>query len=141
MMHDKGYIVVRTITGYSGYYFSDDPMAAKSNDDYRFMARGRVIDKAGILAYITYIEELHDEIIVNADGTLDAGQVKYLEGKIEELIDDTMIANREISGVTAYINPSQNVLSTNQTIVVLKLRPVGYNSDIIVELGFENPNV
>lgn len=139
LMHDKGYIVARTFPGLSGYFFSDDVMATKATDDYRFMARGRTIDKAAVLAYVTYIEELHDEIIINPDGTLDAGQVKFLESKIEKIINNSMTANREISGVTCSIDPAQNVTVTNQTKVVLKLRSVAYNSDIVVELGFATP--
>ncbi len=141
LMHDKGFIVLRTFPGFTGFYFSGDGTASPTTDDYHFLARGRVIDKAAVLAYATYVEELDDEIIINADGTLDAGQVKYLEAKIENQINGTMTANGEISSVKCTISLTQNVLSTNQMIVGLAIIPVGYLSAIDVLLGFDNPNV
>ncbi|MCO5229608.1 MAG: DUF2586 family protein [Chitinophagales bacterium] len=140
LMHDKGFVVLRTFSGMSGYFFSDDPTATSSTDDYAFLARGRVIDKAQIIAYLTFIEELHDEIPVNESGRLEAGVVKYLEAKVENQIKQIMLSNREISNVECYINPEQNILSTNKTEVVLRVTPVGYNSAIEVLLGFYNPS-
>jgi hypothetical protein len=141
LMHDKGYIVLRTFPGFTGFYFSSDHVAAKPTDDYCFISRGRVIDKASVLAYATYVEELDDEVTINTDGTLDIGQVKYLEQKIENQINSTMTANKEISSVKCTINPNQNLLSNPLLQVVLKVTPVGYNSAIDVLLGFDNPNV
>lgn len=141
LMHDKGYIVFRTFPGFTGFYFSSDQMATKPTDDYQYFSRGRVIDKAAVLAYATYVEELDDEVVINTDGTLDIGQVKYLEQKIENQINGTMTANREISSVECTINPNQNLLSNPLLQVVLKVIPVGYNSAIDVLLGFDNPNV
>jgi hypothetical protein len=50
-----------------------------------------------------------------------------------------MTANREVSGVSCLVDPNQNVISTSKVNVVLKIRPVGYASDIEVSLGFDNP--
>jgi hypothetical protein len=140
MMHDKGFIVMRGFPGLAGAYFSDDHTATKPTDDYAFLARGRIIDKAQIIAYATYIEELHDEILIDEAGKIDIGVIRFLEQKIENQINQLMTANSEISGVTAFIDPDQNVLASNKTTVILKVRPVGYNSDIEVKLGFDNPN-
>lgn len=140
LMHDKGYIVLRTFPGFTGFYFSSDHMATKSTDDYNSFARGRVIDKAAVLAYATYVEELDDEVTINTDGTLDIGKVKYLEQKIENQINGSMTSNGEISSVKCSINPNQNLLSNPLLQVVLKVIPVAYNSAIDVLLGFDNPN-
>ena len=48
-----------------------------------------------------------------------------------------MTANKEISNVNCFIDPAQNILSTNQLNVVLKITPVGYASDIEISLGFQ----
>jgi hypothetical protein len=139
LLHDKGYIVPRTLPTKTGYFFSGDHTCAAATDDYCFLSRGRVIDKAAVLAYATFIEELDDEVVINADGTLDIGWIKTMEAKIEGQINGSMTAAREISSVKAYISPTQNALSTNQTAVVLKIVPVGYNTEIDVNLGFDNP--
>ncbi len=112
-----------------------------TTDDYSFLARGRVIDKAHILAYTTFVQEVDDEVPVNADGTLDAGFCKWLSQQIINQINNTMTANKEISAVNCFIDPAQNILSTNELNVVLKLTPVGYATDIEINLGFANPGL
>ena len=136
----RGYITFTTYPNVSGYFFSGDPMCTATTDDYAMLARGRVIDKAHILAYTTFVQEVDDEVPVNADGTLDAGFCKWLEQQIVNQVDNTMTANKEISSVSCFIDPAQNILSTNQLNVVLRIIPVGYATDIEISLGFSNPN-
>jgi hypothetical protein len=138
-MHDKGYITFRTFPNKSGYYFTGDPTAVATTDDYALLCRGRVIDKAQTIAYATFVDEVDDEVPVNTDGTLSPGYTKYLEQKILNQINLIMTANREISSAACFIDPAQNVISTNKVNVVLKITPVGYASDIEVQLGFNNP--
>ncbi len=138
-IHDRGYISVRTFANKTGYYFTGDPTCTATTDDYCFVARGRVIDKAQIIAYATYVEEIDNEVLVNADGTLDAGYCKFMEQQIINQLSLIMKANNEISNVLCYVDPSQNVLATNIVNVVLKIVPVGYSSTISITLGFSDP--
>lgn len=136
-LHDKGYIIARRFVGITGYFLNDDPMCAPATDDYSSLAHGRVIDKAQRIAYATYVNELNDEVEIDDAGHIVAGTIRYLESRITQQISAAMAG--EISGVTAYINPEQNILSTNQLNVQLRIVPVGYFKEIIVDLGFRNP--
>ncbi len=136
---DLGYITFITYPNVSGYFFSGDPMCTATTDDYAMLARGRVVDKAHILAYTVFVQEVDDEVPVNEDGTLDNGFCKWLEQQMENQINNTMTANREISSVTCFIDPAQNILSTNRLNVVLRIIPVGYATNIQISLGFANP--
>jgi len=139
-LHNKGYITLRTHIGKTGYYFSDDLMACAATDDYGIIANRRVIDKAMIVAYQVFLNELLDEVQVDtASGKLSPGVVKYYQSIIKNAIELQMQANGEISGVTAFVDPAQNVLSTSQITVVLSIVPVGYAKAIVVKLGFDNP--
>ncbi len=133
----NGFITFTTYPNVSGYFFSGDPMCTATTDDYCMLARGRVIDKAHILAYTTFVQEVDDEVPVNADGTLDPGFCKWLEQQIVNQVNNTMTANKEISSVNCFIDPAQNILSTNELNVVLKITPVGYAADIEISLGFQ----
>ena len=135
----KGFITFITYPNVSGYFFSGDPMLTATTDDYCMLARGRVIDKLHILAYTTFVQEVDDEVPVNADGTLDAGFCKWLSQQIVNQVNNTMTANKEISAVNCFIDPAQNILSTNTLNVVLKVLPVGYATEIEISLGFTNP--
>jgi hypothetical protein len=135
LMHDKGYIVLRKyVPARTGYYWNGDHTCTSAGDDYGMMARGRVIDKAATLAYYTFVEEIDDEIEVDDANKIVAGVARHLEEKIEKQVRTSM-AN-QISNVKAFIDINQNVLANNKTVVVLKVKPVGYNTDIEVRLGF-----
>jgi hypothetical protein len=133
----KGFITFTQYANVSGFFFSGDPMLTATTDDYCMLARGRVIDKAQILAYATYIQEVDDEIPTAVDGTIDPGFAKYLQQQVINQISNTMVAQSECSGVDCYIDPGQNILSTNTLNIVLKVRPVGYSTYINISLGFE----
>ena len=138
-IHDKGYIFFRTFIGKSGYFFSDDPTATSSTDDYGQFSRGFVMDKALVLTYQVFIDEIGDEIQVDENGKLNPALVKALQGKIEQVIKLQMLAPGQISDVKAHIDPFQNILSSNKLEISLKIQPVGYKNFIEIRLGFSNP--
>ena len=135
----KGLITWTIYPNVAGYFFSGDDTLSATTDDYHFLARGRVIDKAHVLAYTTFVQEVDDEVPVNEDGTLDAGFCKWLSQQIENQLNGTMTANKEVSSVKCVIDPAQNILSTNQLNVVIRIVPVGYATNIEISLGFSNP--
>ena len=139
-LHDKRYIFFRNYTGLSGYYVNDGLALTSATDDTATISLGRTIDKAVRLAYTTYIEEVAEEVILE-DGKLAAAHVKYLESKIENVINETMTNAGEISSVEAAIDTEQNILSTDKLEVVLSLVPVGYTKNIEVKIGFVNPTI
>jgi hypothetical protein len=137
LLHDKGYIFLRTFVGRSGYYLNDDPMCAPVTDDYSQLALGRVIDKATMISYQTYVEELNDEITIDENGKISVPVIKYLQNKIESAVNLAMVD--EISSFSAYIDAGQNVLSTGKLTVKAAIVPMGYTKTIEVLLGFTNP--
>lgn len=145
MLHDKGYISVRTFVGKAGFFFTDDSLATRVADDYRSLANRRVADKAYRIAYATLLEELLEEVPVNEDGSIQVAVAKDWQAKVEQAIAVEMTANGELSadlgnpddrGVVCYINPAQDVLSTSRIVASLKVRPFAYARYIDVNLGF-----
>jgi hypothetical protein len=136
----KGYITFKKYPHLSGIFFSGDPMATLDTDDYKMLARGRVIDKAHVQAYKTFVLKVDGEVPVDpATGKMDALYCKQLEQDIENQINLTMTQKSEISGVTAFVDPNQNVLANSEVAISLGVVPVGYSSTIVVALGFSNP--
>lgn len=131
---DEGYITFATYPQKAGYFISDDPMAVAATDDYRYLAHGRVIDKASIIAYQTYINELKDDVELDGNGKLDPIVIRHLEGLIENNINLAMSEN--ISAVGVFIDPDQNLVTSSALKVKLRLTPKGYLKEIEVEIGF-----
>ena len=145
-IHDLGFITFRTHVARSGYFFSDDPLATLISDDYHYLARRRVIDKAYRIAYDTLLNYLLDDFTVNEDGSIDPRYARNMSSNIEQAIFIQMTANGELSrdqsdsedlGVVAEIDLEHNVTSTS-TIKLkgLKVKPKGYGRWIDVPLGF-----
>ena len=139
VLHDKGYILFRLYSGRSGFYYNDDPTATIGTDDYSSLARGRVIDKAIRIAYNTFVNEILDEVLIDADGRIATVKAGYYEAIIANQVNTAMTANGEISAFEAFVDPLQNVLSTGKICVDLRIVPVGYAKEIKVTLGFNNP--
>jgi hypothetical protein len=138
-IHDKGYIFTRKFPGKNGYFYNDDPACCPLTDDYSSLARGRVIDKATVIAYTTYVEEIQDDLEVDEEGYINPATVKDYQQKIENAIGLLMVP-AEASAVTCEIDPKQNLLATDTVkIKKLSIRPRGYAKFIDVPLGFENP--
>lgn len=138
-LHDAGYIFFMNITAKNGCYLNGDPMAAPVTDDYSTLNLGRIIDKASVLAYTTYITEIMDNIEVDDKGQLAVGACKNFEAMIENAIGGTM--GNQISSFSAYVNPAQNILSTGKLTIECKLRPLGVIRNIVVNLSFDNPAI
>lgn len=135
----KSYITWKKHIGKSGFYFSGDPTLTATNSDYHFLSRGRVIDKVHRLAYAVFIDEVDDEVKVDTAGLLDAAYCKTLEKKMETTINQSLTAKDEISSVTVFIDPAQDVLANNHYEVSMGIVPVGYSSAIDIKLKYVNP--
>lgn len=133
---DNGVITFKTYPNLAGYYFSGDPTMTATNDDYAMLARGRVIDKAHILAYLTFVQEVDDDVPSIEGGKIEPKFAKWLESQITNQIDLAMTANGEISAVSCAIDLTQNVVSTSELNVVVTIRPKAYLTDINIKLGF-----
>lgn len=140
-IHDKGFVFFRKIYGKSGFFFTDDPTATADTDDFCYIARGRVIDKAMVLAYKTFVEELNDdEPDIDPDtGKLSPAMIASWNTNIEQTLGINMTAKKEITKATSFIDPNQNFLATDEILVVLSIIPRGYAKFIKITLGLSNP--
>ncbi len=135
-IHDKGYVIPIKRFGKAGYFYNDDPTATSNTDDYSSFARGRVMDKVQRTAYTAFLDFVNDDYEVDAGGKISIGELKRLQGKIDDAVNTTMTAANEISGFKSFVDPAQDVLGTGQTVVRLKTQPRAYHKEIVVEIGF-----
>lgn len=144
-INDKGYVTFRTFVGKAGYFIADDSQATAVSDDYRSIARGRVIDKAFRIGYLAFLNTVNDEVPVKDDGTITVPWAKAIEAEIEQAIINNMTINGNLgvnpedpadTGVKCFIDPSQNVVSTSKIYATLRVKPHGYNKYVEVSLGF-----
>lgn len=145
-IHEKGYVTFRRHIGKAGYFFTDDPTATAVTDDFRFVNRLRVIDKAFRIAFAVLTEYILDEVPLNADGTINAIYAKSIEGHVERELVQQMTSSGELSGdpqdnddngVVVQVDTTNNVAQDSTINVVLKVRPFGHARFFEVSLGFD----
>lgn len=121
----------------AGFYFGKDYMCTSLDD--RRLVYGRVLDKAAIIAAANYVEELEDEVDINADGTMNELDIEHLKGNLVKEINKEM--SEQISSVSVFIDPKQDIINTEKLLVKVKVTPKGYTSEIEAELGLIAPSV
>jgi len=136
-LDDAGYIFYRTYPSKNGLYLNGDPMAASVSDDYSNLRYGRTIDKAALLAYSAYINEIQDNVEVDENGLIPVGACHYYESLLERAVLTHMAG--QISSFDAFVSPEQAILTTETMEVVAKIVPQGITKIINVKLGFSNP--
>lgn len=145
-IHDRGFICPRTFVGKGGYFWSDDTLATAASDDYCYIPRRRVADKAYRIAYGTMLEQVSDEIALTDEGKIAAAVCKNIETQLESAIINGMTVEGNLgcdpddpndTGVVAYVDPRQNIAATSRLDVQLRVRPYGYSKHIEVDLGFQ----
>lgn len=135
-LHNYGYITYMTYPNKAGFYFGIDNMA--SDDDYKILANGAVIDAVAKIVADTYINELESEVATNEDGTIKETEAVYLEELLKQRIVTSM--DGRISGVEVIIDKTVNIINTSKLKVKARVLPVGYLTYIDVELGFTAGN-
>lgn len=132
-LHGAGFMSFTTHPQKAGFYFGIDRMC--STDDFKLLARGRVIDKAARICASVYVDQIEDTVELEANGNIASHVITYLEEQIRQTV--LTIMTGQISNILVYIDPAQTI-TTNDTLKITKIRvqPLGYKSFIEVDLGF-----
>lgn len=145
-IYNKGFITLTTHTGKSGYYFVDDHLACEVEDDYHFLTRRRVIDKAFVLANQTLTNFILDTVPVTNEGKIQAAYAKAIEAEVERVIAQEMTAKGELSadptvandtGVECVIDITNNIVQDSTLNGKLGVRPFGYNRILEFSIGYK----
>ncbi|MDN3671692.1 DUF2586 family protein [Flavobacterium branchiarum] len=144
-LYDKGFITLCTHVGKSGYYFVDDHLACTVEDDYHFLTRRRVIDKAFVLANATLTNYILDDFNLLDGGKLSPIDARTIEAELERVIAQEMSAKGELSvdvtkandsGVQALVDTTNNVATTGIIQGKVKVKPKGYGRYLEFTIGY-----
>jgi hypothetical protein len=131
----KGYIFLKKYVGLPGSYFNNPYTCVAVTSDYCRINNNRTINKASRNLRTYYLPQVASPVKVNADGTLTEDVISFFETLGENALE-AMQRDSELSAFSVTINPVQDVESTNELIVDVKLVPVGTSDVIIIDEGF-----
>jgi hypothetical protein len=135
---DAGFITMKSYAQKAGFFISGDPMAVAEGDDYSSLANGRVIDKASIIAYQVYVNEINSDVDLDDNNNIEPVVLKALEATTVSTLNLNMAESMSGDPVV-YVDENQQITATSRFKEKLRIRPKGYLKIIDVELGFFNP--
>lgn len=129
------YIYLIKYVGIAGSYFNDSHTATIVSSDYAYIENNRTIDKAIRGVYTSLLPSLNSPLVLKGDGTLQDFTVDFFTSQAGVNLTQ-MVRDSELSAFDVIINSSQNVLSTGNLTVTVKLVPIGVARQITVNIGF-----
>lgn len=140
-LNDKGYIFPTSIAGLNGFYLNDSPTCSQLQDnDYAYIENNRTVEKGIFLARQAILPFVKSRLLVDPDtGFLQDEDRKALEAiGIKAL--EVMQNDGDISGgIDCYIDPEQDILSTDLIQIEISFIPVSIARQISISIGFLNP--
>lgn len=137
-LDNLGFCFLRKVPDLEGGTYHNRPYTAIAlSNDFCFTHPNRTIYKAMKLVRAILLPETGRPVFVNADGTLTEDTLAYFKGLVKQALD-VMLRDKELSNYNPIINPSQDVLGTNELIITVELQPVGTADYTTVNIGFND---
>lgn len=131
----QGYIFLRKIDGKAGYFWNNDHTATVISSDYAYLNKVRIINKAARIVRAVYIEELLNDVEIDpSSGKLSPEVIKAFQQECDSQMNINM--KDEVSGAKCFVDPDQDVVSTDKIEAKLKIVPHGMLKEIEVTIGF-----
>jgi hypothetical protein len=141
---NKGIITFCNVPNLVGYFFGNnvfglpgDRMCTVASDDYNTLTARRVINKAFTLVYGKLASTVDGHVPTLITGVIEPKYAAWLQLQMDNLIDRNMTSAGEDSGVTAFVDPTQNIVTSGGVTVNVSLGEDGYASGINVKLGLQ----
>lgn len=134
-LNAKGYIFLKKHFGLSGTYLNDSHTAVALTSDYAYQESNSTIGKAILGVRARLLPKLNSPLTVDpGTGKLGRDTIKYFEELAGQSLEEMQRAG-ELSGYAISIDPDQNVVSTSELVIVIRLLVRGVARTIRVKIG------
>lgn len=132
---DKGYIFLVKEVGFTNTFNNDSYTSAAVTNDLSTIENNRTIAKATRNLRTFILPKLGSPLRVNDDGTLREDTIKTFKSLADRALS-SMESDGELSAYEIIINAAQDVVTSGQLEITVKLVPVGVAREIVINLGF-----
>ncbi|MFC5600196.1 DUF2586 family protein [Deinococcus cellulosilyticus] len=133
-LDELGYVALMQHKGRAGYFFVEGRTMADPSSDYSNIMNVRVMNKVMTLSRQVWLDQVQGKV----DPTNIEASLAYMVAKSNAVLN-LMAARGELIGASISIPAGQDVLSSHQIIVEIRVIPFGYTREIILTVGYENP--
>jgi hypothetical protein len=114
----------------AGFFQCQEPLLSAPGSQFVELAIGNVLDAACDIGYAAGVEEVSDDLTVQANGTLDPVALAEFQGEVQIALNEGMVQTPLVSSVTATVSATQNVLSTGIIPLTIVVTPKAYANTI-----------
>lgn len=121
-----------------GFYQCQEPLLSAPGSQFTELVIGNVLDVACDISYATGVEEVSDDLQLQANGTLDTVALNTFQGELTTALNEAMIQTPLVSAVTAIVSATANVGQTGNIPLVVTVQPRGYVNSISETITLTN---
>ena len=110
----------------AGFFHCQEPLLAAPGSQFVELAIGNVLDVACDIGYAAGVEEVSDDLLTQANGTLDPVALNTFQADIQQAENQGMIQTPLVSKVTVTVSATANVNATGIIPVTVSVLPRGY---------------
>lgn len=136
-LYDARFTVLTSIQGRNGFYITGPGrLMAPIGSDFTFWPYGRVMDLLSFFSRQAFLKFLNATVRVKNDGTIDEKDAVKMEQYAQNFINNGV--SGLVSSLSVAISRTNNVLSTQTIIPIVRATPFGFALNIPIDLGFAN---
>lgn len=140
-LDQHGFTTARTIIGLQGFFITNPRLMTNPGSDYTYIQNRRVMDIASKTARTAALNYLNSSVRANANGTIADRDASVIEAQITNALQQALTVPGDASAVSVKVDRTNNIVSTGQLLITIRVTPLGYAKSISLDLGFTNPSL
>ena len=109
-----------------GFFQCQEPLFSTPGSQFTEVAIGNVLDAACDIGYAAGVDLVSDNVLVQANGTLDLIALNQIQGEIQKAENEGLVQTPLVSSVAVTVSPTQNVSATGIIPITIAVTPDGY---------------
>lgn len=124
-----------------GVFINNARLLSQVGSDFTNLQHRRVMNVARETARFWLEQFSSADLIVNGPpkGTILEEEASHIDSVINDALDEELVETRDASAVEFQLSRTDNLLSTFTLRGALRVTPLGYAKQIVVDVGFFNP--
>lgn len=142
-LDNAGITTLRTWPGIPGFYVANGRLKSPPGSDFTDLHFGKIMDLACRTVYRAQLPFIAEGFRTNPDGSINVLDKAVVEGAVLGALRDVLRTPRNARGTTGHvsavsyvIDPTHNLNTTEEILVNIGIRPLGYAKFITTQIGF-----
>lgn len=142
-LDNAGHTTMRTWPGVPGFYIANARLKSPAGSDFTDLHFGKIMDLACRTVYRAQLPFIAEGFRTNADGSINELDKADVESTVNQKLKDVLLTPKNargksghVSAVSYTVDPTHNLNTTEEILVNIGIRPLGYAKFITTQIGF-----